>query len=69
MANRLDWEYPVASDRGGVPADYSNLILLVSDIRRAFDSYNPGWQLTLTLPARYWYLKNFDIKRLKKHVN
>jgi GH18 family chitinase len=69
MANRLDWEYPVASDRGGVPADYSNLVLLVSDIREAFDSYDPGWQITLTLPASYWYLKNFDIKRLEKHID
>jgi hypothetical protein len=69
MTDVSDWEYPVASDRGGVPADYSNLVLLVSDIREAFDSYDPGWQLTLTLPASYWYLQNFDIKRLEKYVD
>ncbi|KAF2818198.1 hypothetical protein CC86DRAFT_435113 [Ophiobolus disseminans] len=65
----LDWEYPVADDRGGVPLDYSNFVLLCADIREAFDSYDPGWQLTLTLPASYWYLKGFDIKRLEKYVD
>lgn len=59
----------MASDRGGIPADYSNLVLLASEIREAFDSYDPSWQFTLTLPASYWYLKNFDIKRLEKYVD
>ncbi|OAF98482.1 uncharacterized protein CC84DRAFT_1075110, partial [Paraphaeosphaeria sporulosa] len=65
----LDWEYPVADDRGGTPLDSSNLVLLASEIREAFDTYDPGWQLTLTLPASYWYLKGFDIKRLEEHVD
>ena len=65
----LDWEYPVADDRGGTPLDSSNLVLLASEIREAFGSYDPGWQLTLTLPASYWYLKGFDIKRLEEHVD
>lgn len=49
----LDWEYPVADDRGGTPLDSSNLVLLTSEIREAFNSYDPGWQLTFTLPASY----------------
>ncbi|KPM43205.1 hypothetical protein AK830_g3330 [Neonectria ditissima] len=65
----LDWEYPVAEDRGGVDEDYDNFVLLCSEIREAFDSVDPGWQLTLTLPSSYWYLKGFDIQRLEKYVN
>lgn len=32
----LDWEYPVADDRGGRPEDKENYVLLVKDIKAAF---------------------------------
>ncbi|KAI6080959.1 hypothetical protein F4821DRAFT_265394 [Hypoxylon rubiginosum] len=65
----LDWEYPVTDDRGGVPEDFDNLVLLCAEIREAFDSYDPGWQLTITLPMSYWYLRGFNVKNLEKYVD
>lgn len=65
----LDWEYPVADDRGGTPSDFGNFVLLCAAIRQAFDSHDPGWQITITLPSSYWYLRGFDISRLKQHVD
>lgn len=65
----IDWEYPVADDRGGIAQDFDNFVLLCSNIRDAFDSYDAGWQLTITLPNSYWYLRGFDIKRLEEYVD
>lgn len=58
----------MADDRGGVPEDFDNLVLLMAEIREAFDSYDPGWQVTMTLPTSYWYLRGFNIKNLEKYV-
>lgn len=64
-----DWEYPVADDRGGVKADYNNLVQLCSEIKTAFDRVDPGWELTITLPSSYWYLRGFNIEILQKDVD
>lgn len=34
----LDWEYPVADDRGGKPEDKDNYVRLVADMKAAFGS-------------------------------
>ncbi|KAL2060601.1 hypothetical protein VTL71DRAFT_9242 [Oculimacula yallundae] len=65
----IDWEYPAADDRGGKPADTDNFVLLMSDIREAFNRINPSWQSTITIPTSYWYLRGFDIVRLEKYVD
>lgn len=52
-SSSADWEYPVANDCGGKPEDFTNLVLLASDIRDAFDSVDPAWEHTMTLPASY----------------
>lgn len=54
---------------GGVDEDYDNFVQLMSDIRDAFDSEDPGLQSTLTLPSSYWYLRGFNIKELEKYVD
>ena len=64
-----DWEYPAASNRGGVPEDTDNYVLLVSEIQEAFAATNPGWEVTITLPSSYWYLQNFDLSSLQKYVS
>jgi len=64
-----DWEYPVANDRGGIPEDFDNYVNLVAEIRDAFDSVDPGWEVTMTLPSSYWYLRGFNIKNLERYVN
>ncbi|ETS88166.1 hypothetical protein PFICI_01994 [Pestalotiopsis fici W106-1] len=65
----LDWEYPSADDRGGIPSDADAYVLLVSDLRDAFDAKNPGWTISVTLPTSYWYLRGFNIKSMQKYVS
>ncbi|KAF3058356.1 Killer toxin subunits alpha/beta [Daldinia childiae] len=65
----LDWEYPSASDRGGIPSDADAFVLLVSDLRDAFDSENPGWTISATLPTSYWYLRGFNVESMQKYVS
>ncbi|KAB5559999.1 glycosyl hydrolases family 18-domain-containing protein [Coniochaeta sp. 2T2.1] len=61
----LDWEYPDAKDRGGVPEDFKNFAIFLSRMRSALGSYG----LSITLPSSYWYLQHFDIVNLVKHVD
>ncbi|KAL8706621.1 MAG: hypothetical protein Q9201_000368 [Fulgogasparrea decipioides] len=65
----IDWEYPAAPDRGGLPEDTFNYVLLMSEIREAFDAANPAWESTITVPTSYWYLRGFDITRLQDYVS
>lgn len=65
----LDWEYPAASDRGGNPDDVHNFINLLNELREAFDRENPGWEISVTLPTSYWYLRGFDLERMQKYVD
>ncbi|KAF4499437.1 hypothetical protein FAGAP_4368 [Fusarium agapanthi] len=63
----LDWEYPVDKDRGGHSGDYKNFPQFMEKLKKTLDSGDRG--LTITLPASYWYMKNFDIKRLRNDTN
>lgn len=59
----IDWEYPGAEDRGGIPEDGENFTLLLQDLKAAFDG---RYILTFTIPTSYWYLRHFDIKKSVK---
>ncbi|KAI8933458.1 hypothetical protein NX059_010072 [Plenodomus lindquistii] len=61
----IDWEYPVADDRGGHKADYANFVTFMKELRQA----GKGLGVTLTLPNSYWYLQGFDVKGLEEHVD
>ncbi|RAL04126.1 putative class V chitinase [Aspergillus ibericus CBS 121593] len=65
----LDWEYPVASDRGGSEADFDNYVSFLANLRTALDSAGKGYGLTITLPSSYWYLQHFDVVNLAKSVD
>lgn len=65
----IDWEYPEADDRGGVPADYDNYVKLLQDFRDRFSDENPDWEITITIPASYWYLRHFDIQKMEPLVD
>ncbi|KAJ5224936.1 hypothetical protein N7468_006161 [Penicillium chermesinum] len=65
----LDWEYPVAEDRGGAKEDYGNYVTFVARLRERFDQENPGWEISITLPASYWYLRGFDVEQLQKYIS
>lgn len=57
----LDWEYPVAEDRGGRPEDKKNFVSLIRTIRVFFDVTGRNYGITFTTPASYWYLRHFDV--------
>ncbi|RBA22505.1 hypothetical protein FPRO05_00852 [Fusarium proliferatum] len=63
----LDWEYPVDTDRGGRAVDFANFPKFMERLKSMMDSEDKG--LSITLPASYWYLRQFDIKKLEKTVD
>ncbi|KAL2861039.1 chitinase [Aspergillus lucknowensis] len=65
----LDWEYPVAEDRGGVESDYKNFVTFVARLRERLNQLGKPTGLSLTLPASYWYLRGFDIINLEPYVD
>lgn len=65
----IDWEYPGAPDRGGLPRDTENYVLLLQDIQEYFQAQNTGWGLSFTAPTSYWYLRWFDIGNMTQYVN
>jgi len=62
----LDWEYPVAKERGGRPEDVVNFVSLVREMRAA---YGTSFGISLTLAPDYWYLRWFDAKGLEPYVD
>ncbi|KAF4984917.1 hypothetical protein FDECE_16983 [Fusarium decemcellulare] len=65
----LDWEYPVAEDRGGIDEDFENYVNLLARLRRRLNASGQKYGLTLTLPASYWYLKGFDIVNMEQYLD
>ncbi|KAK1850239.1 putative class V chitinase [Colletotrichum chrysophilum] len=65
----IDWEYPVAEDRGGIEADFDNFVNFISRLRNRLNNLGTPKGLSMTLPASYWYLKGFDIINLEPHVD
>jgi chitinase len=65
----IDWEYPVADDRGGKPQDFKNYVTFLGRLRARLNNLGRPMGMTLTLPASYWYLRGFDIVNLEQHVD
>ncbi|KAJ7131799.1 hypothetical protein C8R43DRAFT_895506, partial [Mycena crocata] len=63
----VDWEYPGANDRGGIPADTKNYVTFMEAVKKAFSG--PGYGLTFTAPSSYWYLQHFDLPGMLKHAD
>ena len=57
----LDWEYPVASDRGGSDKDKDNYVLLIRQLRDTLDASGTAYGISFTIPSSYWYLQNFNV--------
>ncbi|EMR68912.1 putative oviduct-specific glyco protein [Eutypa lata UCREL1] len=62
----LDWEYPVAEERGGKRADTANFVFLLKEMREA---YGTEFGISLTLAPDYWYLRWFDAKAMEPYVD
>ncbi|EJT72530.1 hypothetical protein GGTG_09395 [Gaeumannomyces tritici R3-111a-1] len=65
----IDWEYPVAEDRGGVEADFRNFANMLRRLRAHLNRSGKRFGVSITLPASYWYLRGFDIVNLEPHVD
>ncbi|KAM0313290.1 hypothetical protein ACHAPQ_012074 [Fusarium lateritium] len=65
----LDWEYPVANDRSGRDEDFKNFPSFLKNLKQALKSTGGRDEVSLTLPASFWYLQHFDIVALEKHVD
>lgn len=64
----LDWEYPEADDRNGRPEDYDNFPKFMANLKKTLNQTPGRNELSITLPASYWYLQHFDLKALSKNV-
>ena len=65
----IDWEYPGAGDRGGNEVDTANFVLLMQDLRAAFDASGRELGISFTAPSSFWYLRWFDLPGLLKHAD
>lgn len=45
----LDWEYPVADDRGGIDDDYDNLANLLKRLRQRLNATGKRYGISITL--------------------
>jgi chitinase len=45
----IDWEYPVAEDRGGRPEDYQNFVTMISRLRAHLNRSGKKFGLSITL--------------------
>ncbi|KAM6526029.1 hypothetical protein FSOLCH5_002160 [Fusarium solani] len=64
----LDWEYPKAKDRSGRDEDFETFPKFLANIKSALKSTGRD-ELSITLPASYWYLQNFDLGKIEPHVD
>ncbi|KAF2012825.1 glycoside hydrolase family 18 protein, partial [Aaosphaeria arxii CBS 175.79] len=62
----IDWEYPVAADRGGSEGDTANLVSLVIELRKTFGK---SFGLSSILAPDFWYLSNMDPKAMEAQVD
>jgi chitinase len=65
----IDWEYPVAEERSGTPADFVNMVTFLKRLRQAMDASGHKYGLSITIPSSYWYLQHFDIKEIAKTID
>ncbi|CAK7230756.1 hypothetical protein SEUCBS140593_007695 [Sporothrix eucalyptigena] len=62
----LDWEYPVAEDRGGRPEDTKNFVSLVREMRQAFGT---NYGMSVALAPDFWYLRYYDAVAMQPYVD
>ncbi|OAX79842.1 hypothetical protein ACJ72_05835 [Emergomyces africanus] len=62
----IDWEYPVADDRGGAKEDFKTYVQLLKELRAALGE---KYGLTVALPASYWYLRGYDLKGMVEYID
>lgn len=65
----IDWEYPEATDRHGRPEDYANFPAFLARLKAIFQAMGRNPEISITIPASFWYLQHFDLVNLQKSVD
>jgi GH18 family chitinase len=65
----IDWEYPEAPDRSGRPQDYANFPSFLSKLKTAFLVMGRHVEISIIIPASFWYLRHFDLIAMQKSVD
>ena len=65
----IDWEYPGATDRGGGPRDDTLYVQMLGELKEAFEREGAGWEISVTLPTSYWYLRGFSLENMQKQID
>jgi chitinase len=66
----LDWEYPSLKERGGKREDYDNYVLMVKELRDAFNAASEPFELSVAIPGNVTKLEmGFDLAGLAEHVD
>ncbi|KXJ85657.1 hypothetical protein Micbo1qcDRAFT_127692 [Microdochium bolleyi] len=69
----FDWEYPGADDIPGTPAgspsDGANYAKFLGVMKDNVPRGPNGKTISIAAPSSFWYLKNFPIKEMAKHID
>ncbi|KAJ7209087.1 putative class V chitinase [Mycena rebaudengoi] len=65
----IDWEYPVAPERSGRPADFANYPTFLENLKNAFAASGHSYGLSITIPSSFWYLQHFDVVKIAKTID
>ncbi|TFK33711.1 glycoside hydrolase superfamily [Crucibulum laeve] len=65
----IDWEYPIAPEWSGKPADYQNYVTFLQNFRNALHSSGHNYGFTITIPSSFWYMQHFNISAIKKTID
>lgn len=63
----IDWEYPSEPTRGGRKEDAANFVLLVKEMKTAFQHKLFG--ISVALAPDYWYLRGFRPGEMQEYVD
>ncbi|KAI1497269.1 glycoside hydrolase [Biscogniauxia marginata] len=65
----VDWEYPVAEERGGIKEDFENNVVFLRKLKAALAASGHSYGLTITVPSSYWYLRHFNTIEIDKIID
>ncbi|KAM7210290.1 chitinase [Rhypophila decipiens] len=65
----IDWEYPVAHDRGGIPADFDNYVRMLRRLRERLNRTGKRFGISIAIPASYWYLRGFNLQEMEPWID
>lgn len=70
----IDWEFPVAEDRGGRPEDRANFTALLRELRAHFreeaqKSGRPELKLTIAAPAGFLFYQNLELDQIHEPLD